>query len=69
MYKKRTNIPPIIIKKIIYEYQKLIIIIPDKIEIQIVCNKSINPMDKGWFKNINIKEIKKINNIIIQRIV
>lgn len=34
------------------------IIIPDKIQVNKVCNKIIKPIDKGWFKKYIKKEIK-----------
>lgn len=49
----KINIPPIIIKNKIYEYQKLKFIKPDIKEINIVCINKIIPEDNGWFININ----------------
>lgn len=63
IYKNKINIPPIIIIKIIYENQNEYENNPIINEILIVWIIKINPIDIGWFKNINVRVIVKFNII------
>lgn len=67
-----TSIPPIIIMNKMYENQKLWDINPVMVEIRTAWISSVNPIDNGWDKNINMIDIIKVSiysDWIIQRIV
>lgn len=55
-----------------YENQKLCDINPVIIAIRIAWIINVNPIDRGWLKNINVIDIDNViiyNEFIIQRIV
>lgn len=57
-YMNKTNNPPKKVNIRIYENQYVLIIIPDNKQVNMVCNKIINPIVNGLFKNNIIIEIE-----------
>lgn len=54
MYINKINIPPIMIRVRMYEYQKLLFKQPVISLVEIVWIRSILPIEIGWFMKINI---------------
>lgn len=72
MYINKTNIPPTIIRNVMYEYQNLGFINPEDMVINNVSASRINPIDMGWESIMNIIlniDIDLKIKIVIQRIV